>query len=226
LASGFAYAFGFAGNAASFAAPHRDGIFHRALVLADADFAAENLQRRLEDIRFLIGAVGLGAILGTFALAARGSVRGLGRVIAAATVAAGVALTGFSWSGTLWLSLVFLAIFGAGLVVTAASINTILQTIADEDKRARVISMYVMCFLGLRPSATSPRVRSPRRSELTGLYSDAASSWSRRRRVRPGSEELGASGEAGVPQAGNHPGTAGVGCGRKADQQSSAIVSS
>jgi len=78
-------------------------------------------------------------------------VRGLGRVIAAAAVAAGVALTGFSLSGTLWLSLVFLAIFGAGLVVTAASINTILQTLADEDKRARVISMYVMCFLGFAP---------------------------------------------------------------------------
>jgi len=66
-------------------------------------------------------------------------------------VVAGVALTGFSLSGTLWLSLAFLAVFGAGLVVTAASINTILQTVADEDKRARVISMYVMCFLGFAP---------------------------------------------------------------------------
>jgi len=60
-------------------------------------------------------------------------------------------LTGFSLSGTLWLSLALLAVFGAGLVVTAASINTILQTLADEDKRARVISMYVMCFLGFAP---------------------------------------------------------------------------
>jgi len=52
------------------------------------------------------------------------------------------------------LSLAFLAVFGAGLVVTAASINTILQTVADEDKRARVISMYVMCFLGFAPIGT------------------------------------------------------------------------
>jgi len=141
-------------------------------------FAAETFKRRLEDLRLSHRRGGAGAILGTFALAARGSVRGLGRLIAAAAVTAGVALTGFSWSGTLWLSLVFLAIFGAGLVVTAASINTILQTVADEDKRARVISMYVMCFLGLALSATSPRVRSPRRSGLTGLYSDAALSWS------------------------------------------------
>src|SRR5207245_8964212 len=87
----------------------------------------------------------------SFALAARGSVRGLGRVVASTTVVAGVALTGFSLSGTLWMSLAFLAVFGAGLVVTAASVNTILQTLADEDKRARVISMYVMCFLGFAP---------------------------------------------------------------------------
>jgi MFS family permease len=66
-------------------------------------------------------------------------------------VAAGAALAGFSMSGVLWLSLVMLAVFGAGLVVTAASINTILQTVAEEDKRARIISMYVMCFLGFAP---------------------------------------------------------------------------
>ncbi len=64
---------------------------------------------------------------------------------------AGAALIGFSASSVLWLSLVFLAVFGAGLVVTAASINTILQTLAEDDKRARVISMYVMCFIGVAP---------------------------------------------------------------------------
>jgi MFS family permease len=46
---------------------------------------------------------------------------------------------------------VLLGLFGAGLVVTAASINTILQTVAEENKRARIISMYVMCFLGFAP---------------------------------------------------------------------------
>ena len=151
LASGFAYAFGFTGTRRLLLLLTAMGFFTAPWSSLMPIFAAETFSGGSRTFGFLIGAVGLGAILGTFALAARGSVRGLGRVIAAATVAAGVALTGFSWSGTLWLSLVFLAIFGAGLVVTAASINTILQTIADEDKRARVISMYVMCFLGFAP---------------------------------------------------------------------------
>src|SRR6266571_3130792 len=38
-------------QSASFAAPHGDGFFHRALVLADADFRGRDLQRRLEDFR-------------------------------------------------------------------------------------------------------------------------------------------------------------------------------
>jgi MFS family permease len=93
----------------------------------------------------------LGAVAGTFALAMRSSVRGLGRLVCATAILAGAALVGFSFSGFLWLSLALLAVFGAGLVVTAASINTILQTLAEEDKRARVISMYVMCFIGFAP---------------------------------------------------------------------------
>jgi len=114
-------------------------------------FAAETFGGDSRTFGFLIGSVGFGAVLGTFALAMRSSVRGLGRVVCATAVLAGAALVGFSFSGVLWLSLVLLAVFGAGLVVTAASINTILQTLAEEDKRARVISMYVKCFIGFAP---------------------------------------------------------------------------
>jgi len=151
LASGFAYAFGFTGTRRLLLLLMAMGFFTAPWSSLMPIFAAETFSGDSRTFGFLIGAVGLGAIAGTFALAARGSVRGLGRVVASTTVVAGVALAGFSLSGTLWLSLAFLAVFGAGLVVTAASINTILQTLADEDKRARVISMYVMCFLGFAP---------------------------------------------------------------------------
>ena len=151
LASGIKYAFGFTGSRRLLLLLMVVGFFTAPWSSLMPIFAAETFSGDSRTFGFLIGAVGLGAILGTFALAARSSVRGLGRVVAAATVMAGVALAGFSLSGTLWLSLTFLGVFGAGLVVTAASVNTILQTVADEDKRARVISMYVMCFLGFAP---------------------------------------------------------------------------
>jgi len=151
LASGFTYAFGFTGTRRLLLLLMAVGFFTAPWSSLMPIFAAETFSGDSRTFGFLIGAVGLGAIVGTFALAARGSVRGLGRVVVSTTMVAGVALSGFSLSGTLWLSLAFLAVFGAGLVVTAASINTILQTLADEDKRARVISMYVMCFLGFAP---------------------------------------------------------------------------
>jgi len=89
LASGFAYAFGFTGHAASFAAPHRDGIFTRALVLLNADFCRRDLQRRSRTFGFLTGR-GMGwSDPGTFALRRAVRCAASAGVIAAATVTAG-----------------------------------------------------------------------------------------------------------------------------------------
>jgi MFS family permease len=151
LVSGFAYAFGYTGTRRLLLLLMAVSFFTAPWQSLMPIFAGETFAGDSKTFGFLIGAVGMGAVAGTFVLAARASVRGLGRVISATTITAGAALVGFSLSGMLWLSLAFLAIFGAGLVVTAASINTILQTLAEEDKRARIISMYVMCFLGFAP---------------------------------------------------------------------------
>jgi len=151
LASGFAYAFGYTGTRRLLLLLMMVGFFSAPWQSLMPIFAGQTFGGDSKTFGFLIGAVGMGAVMGTFLLAARSSVRGLGRVISATTITAGTALIAFSLSGTLWVSLVFLAVFGAGLVVTAASINTILQTLAEEDKRARIISMYVMCFLGFAP---------------------------------------------------------------------------
>ena len=151
LASGIAYAFGYTGTRRLLLLLMMVGFFSAPWQSLMPIFAGETFSGDSRTFGFLIGAVGMGAVMGTFVLAARKSVRGLGRVIAATTIAAGGALMSFSLSQVLWVSLVFLAVFGAGLVVTAASINTVLQTLADEDKRARIISMYVTCFLGFAP---------------------------------------------------------------------------
>jgi MFS family permease len=151
LTAGFIYAFGFMGSRRLLLLLAAMGFFTAPWSSLMPIFAAETFGGDSRTFGLLVGAVGLGAIAGTLALALRTSVRGLGRVIAATSVLAGVALAGFSLSSTLWLSLTLLGTFGAGLVVTAASINTILQTIAGEDRRARIIGMYVMCFLGFAP---------------------------------------------------------------------------
>ena len=114
-------------------------------------YAAETFAGDSRTLGVMVSAVGLGALFGTAFLAARANVRGLGRVIAACALIAGAALTVYAVSHWLWFSLAALALFGFGLIASVASTNTVLQTLADEDKRGRIISIYVMTFLGIAP---------------------------------------------------------------------------
>ncbi|HTN76264.1 MAG TPA: MFS transporter [Pirellulaceae bacterium] len=99
----------------------------------------------------LLGASGVGAVVGSLYLASRRSVLGLGRVIALACLAMGLALLCFSISPSLWISLPLLMISGCAMVVQMASCNTVLQTIVDDDKRGRVMALFTMAFMGMSP---------------------------------------------------------------------------
>lgn len=99
----------------------------------------------------LLGAAGLGAFLGSMYLASRASVLGLGRVIWIACGAMGLAFIALSFSRSLWLALPILVVSGAAMVTQMASCNTVLQTIVDDDKRGRVMSLFTMAFMGMAP---------------------------------------------------------------------------
>lgn len=99
----------------------------------------------------LMGASGFGALGGAAFLAMRKNVLGLGRIMVAVIAITGVATIGVAWSRLLPVSLILMAPIGFGIVVAVAASNTILQTIVDEDKRGRVMSLYIMAFLGTAP---------------------------------------------------------------------------
>src|SRR5262249_14716746 len=54
-------------------------------------------------------------------------------------------------SRQLWLSLILLFGIGMGMMVHFSAANTILQTIVDENKRGRVMSLYTMAVVGMAP---------------------------------------------------------------------------
>lgn len=100
---------------------------------------------------YLTGASGLGALTGALLLASRRSVFGLGRVILAAALAFGAGLILFGMSRSVWLSLPIMLITGMGMMVQMAATNTVLQSIVDENKRGRVMSLFLMSFAGAAP---------------------------------------------------------------------------
>ncbi len=99
----------------------------------------------------LMTASGIGALAGTLYLASRHTVVGLGKVIVAGTIALSLGLIAFSFSRSLWLSAILLPVVGAGMMVQAASVNTILQTVVDENLRGRVMAFYSVAIMGMQP---------------------------------------------------------------------------
>ena len=114
-------------------------------------FAVKVLRGGPDTLGFLMGAVGVGALISAISLAARKSVRGLIRMIAIAAAVFGVGLIGFGLSRAYWLSMVMAFVAGMGMMQGMAASNTIIQTLVPEDKRGRVMSYYTMAFVGMAP---------------------------------------------------------------------------
>ena len=114
-------------------------------------FAAKVLTGGPHTLGFLMGAMGVGALVSALSLAARKTVRGLIRMIPVAAGVFGLGLIGFGLSHVFWLSILMVLIAGMGMMQGMAASNTIIQTLVDEDKRGRVMSYYTMAFMGMAP---------------------------------------------------------------------------
>ena len=98
-----------------------------------------------------ISCVGLGALTGAILLARRPNVRGLTSWLWITGALAAIGIVGFSFSRNEWLSFACMALTGMGLMGTSATVNTILQSIVEEDMRGRVVSIYSTFFIGAAP---------------------------------------------------------------------------
>jgi MFS family permease len=114
-------------------------------------FAAHVHKSGANALGLMFGAVGVGALMGALFLAQRKSIVGLGRVIVVATLGFGLGLIVFTLARELWLSLLFLVGVGCGWMVLIAATNTALQTLADNEMRGRVMSLFSTMIVGMAP---------------------------------------------------------------------------
>lgn len=151
LKEGFTYTFGFA--------PIKSIILLLALIslmgmpysVLIPVFAKDIFHGGSHVFGFLMAASGIGALISAIYLASRRSILGLEKMIPLAASVFGLGLVAFSLSRSFPLSVVLMVVTGSGMMMQTASSNTILQTIADDDKRGRVMSFYTMAFMGTAP---------------------------------------------------------------------------
>ena len=114
-------------------------------------FAQEILHGGAQTLGFLMAAAGIGALAGAVFLAARSAVGGLENVLVAAAAIFGMGLIAFSLSRILWVSLALMVMSGFGMMVHMAAGNTLVQTLVEDDKRGRVMSLHSMALRGMVP---------------------------------------------------------------------------
>jgi len=181
-------------------------------------FAKDILAGDARTYGFLLAATGVGAIGGAILLASRQSVRGLELLNPLATTLFGLSLVAFAFSRNLALSLGVLLVGGFGQMVQTASSNTLLQTVVDDDKRGRVMSLYSMCFQGLLPlgnllaGALAKWLGAPWTVLLSGFACFAAAGVFARsrhvlRRTLEPTEAVGSQADEPLPSPGNDPAT-------------------
>jgi MFS family permease len=151
LKEGYSYAFGFAPIRYILLQLGLMSFMGMSYTVLMPIFAKDILHGGSHTLGFLMATSGIGALTGSIYLASRQTILGLGRFIAYASAIFGIGIIAFSLSTMLIVSLSMMFITGFGMIVQMASSNTILQSIVEEDKRGRVMSIYTTAFIGMAP---------------------------------------------------------------------------
>lgn len=151
LREGFRYAFGFAPVRALILVVGSVSFAGFSYTVLTPVFARDIFRGDARTLGYLMSASGIGALAGALYLSTRKSIRGLGNVITLGGIMMGVGLIGFSWSCWLPLSLACLTMTGAGGLLIVASSNTLVQTMVEDSKRGRLMSIFAMAFTGTMP---------------------------------------------------------------------------
>ena len=100
----------------------------------------------------IIAAFGIGAVSAAFLLAGR--VTGSRRRMLVTLALLGAGVVGFSLVPSIWPGFVLLAVAGFGYLASNTSATSRLQLEVHEDQRGRIMALWSVAFLGLRPAAS------------------------------------------------------------------------
>lgn len=102
-------------------------------------------------LAIMMGTAGGGAFAGALLVAYLGDFRRKGWFVLGGAIVFGICITNFALTTNLVLSLTFLFGLGFALVVSVAITNTLLQKLVTDQMRGRVMSMFILSFIGTMP---------------------------------------------------------------------------
>ena len=114
-------------------------------------FADDIFHRGARGLGVLMGAMGVGAVVGVLTLARRTELSGLGRVMVIGGITTGACYLAFAFSPFFYLSLALMPVVGFSMMRQMASANTTIQTLIPDEYRGRIMALYSMTVVGLGP---------------------------------------------------------------------------
>ncbi len=114
-------------------------------------FARDVLQLGEVGLSILGGMAGAGAFCGALMITFLGNFRRKGWFVLGGAWLFALCLIGFALSASLPLTLAFLFAMGFAIVCSVAVTNTLLQQLVTDEMRGRVMSMFILSFLGAMP---------------------------------------------------------------------------
>ena len=114
-------------------------------------YAREVLQGGPQTLGLLMSAMGAGALAGAVYFASKHSHKGLMQIIPLAMGGVGLGFIGLAACRSVPLALFFMFVAGLGMVFHFAASNTEVQTIVEESKRGRVVSLLIFSIMGMLP---------------------------------------------------------------------------
>ncbi len=114
-------------------------------------FVKDIFHRGPETYGSLLSLMGVGSICGSLAIAALGNLHNKGRFALLMLVCLGAGIAGFSLSKSLPLSYAMLMFVGASMMAVFATVTSLVQLIATNEMRGRVMSVYNCAFRGGMP---------------------------------------------------------------------------
>src|ERR1700674_2357114 len=114
-------------------------------------FVKDIFHRGPETYGNLLSLMGIGSIVGSLTVAGMGNIPNKGRVALMTLISLGAGITGFSFSRSLPLSYAMLVLVGASMMAVFATVTSLVQLIATNEMRGRVMSVYNCAFRGGMP---------------------------------------------------------------------------